>query len=75
MAIRFVEMVALACKYINSNLWEFVRKYMGIWGFCRHVGASAVKCHCTKEFLGNTCETPAKIPTKGTSIKLQRFFF
>ncbi|KAF7279521.1 hypothetical protein GWI33_007080 [Rhynchophorus ferrugineus] len=26
-------------------------------GTCLHVGVAAVKCHCTKLFVGNTCET------------------
>ncbi|KAL1490851.1 hypothetical protein ABEB36_011536 [Hypothenemus hampei] len=27
-------------------------------GTCLHVGVAAVKCHCSKLFTGNTCETP-----------------
>ncbi|CAG9764098.1 unnamed protein product [Ceutorhynchus assimilis] len=29
-------------------------------GTCLHVGVAAVKCHCSKLFTGNTCETPSE---------------
>ncbi|KAH1015858.1 hypothetical protein HUJ04_007178 [Dendroctonus ponderosae] len=29
-------------------------------GTCLHVGVAAVKCHCSKLFSGNTCETPVE---------------
>ncbi|XP_048520207.1 uncharacterized protein LOC125503568 [Dendroctonus ponderosae] len=37
-------------------------------GTCLHVGVAAVKCHCSKLFSGNTCETPVE-PTGAKALK------